>query len=78
MKAIRRRLKINESNQILLTDLPFSVGEEIEVLILGIELNEENIDDLRSLFRKTQVLPQIERISESDIEAEIQAYRDNQ
>jgi hypothetical protein len=59
VKAIRRRLKINEFNQILLTELPFSVGEEIEVLILGMEMNEENTDGLRSLFRKTQVLPQI-------------------
>jgi hypothetical protein len=75
MKAIRRMMKIKESKQILLTDLPFSVGEEIEVLILGKEMNEENTAKLRSLFRETQSLPQMKLIKESDIEAEIDAYR---
>jgi hypothetical protein len=75
VKAIRRMVKIKDPNQLILTDLPFRVGDEIEVLILGKEKNEQDVENLRSLFRETQSLPQMKSINESDIKAETEAYR---
>jgi hypothetical protein len=75
VKAIRRMMKIKDPNQLILTDLPFRVGDEIEVLILGKEKNEQDVKNLRSLFRETQSLPQMKSINESDITDETEAYR---
>ena len=75
MKAIRRLMKIKDPKQIVLTNLPFSEGEEIEIVILGKESDSKDLKKLRSLLKETQSLPQIMKLSESEIEKEIEAYR---
>jgi hypothetical protein len=37
-----------------------------------------DVTDLQALFKETQALPQIQNITEADIDAEIQAYRNGQ
>ena len=78
VKAIRRMIKIKDPNLVVLTDLPFSVGDEVEIVILGKDKSDEDAEKLLSLFRNTQALPQMKSLNESEIKAEVEAYRSHQ
>ncbi len=59
-----------------LENLPFRPGQLVEVLMPG-EERDRNVlaQDLVSLFKETQSLPQLQRLSDEEIEAEIATYR---
>lgn len=53
----------------------FSVGQRVEIIVLP-EYNRAAISQkLKALFKKTQALPEVSEITDADIEAEINAYR---
>jgi len=66
---------VEEPNQVLLTDLPLEPGQRVEIVVRTVEDKAEAVESPQELFRKTQVLPQAQSISEADIEAEIAAHR---
>jgi hypothetical protein len=76
MIAYRTCVTIQESKQIVLSDLPFQPGQQVEVIVIAeSELPIVRVRELRELFQTTQVLPQAQVISEDEIAAEIAAYR---
>lgn len=76
MKAYKTFLTIGASKNITLSHLPFDPGQQVEVVLLETKENKKaNIDSFKKLFKKTQSLAHVKKISEEDIEKEIQAYR---
>ncbi len=76
MNTYRKRLIVQDSKQIVLSDVPFQTGQEVEVILRSTERPAiERKNDLRVLLKKTQSLPQIQTLTEEDILAEIEAYR---
>ena len=79
MNTYRRRLVVQDPKQIVLSDVPFQTGQEVEITLRSIEQpTVERKNDLRDLLKKTQSLPQIQTLTEEDILAEIEAYRKGQ
>ena len=76
MNTYRRRLIVQDPKQIVLSDVPFQTGQEVEIILRSIEQpTVEQKNELRALLKKTQSLPQIQTLTEEDILAEIEAYR---
>lgn len=76
MKAYRRFLTIDDPKQIILADLPFQKGQQVEIVFLTKDEPESaHIDELSKLFKTTQSLPQVQKLSDEDIRAEIATYR---
>ena len=79
MNTYRKRLVVQDPKQIVLSDVPFQTGQEVEVILRSTERPAiERKNDLRALLKKTQSLPQIQTLTEEDILAEIEAYRKGQ
>ncbi len=74
MNTYCRRLIVQDPKQIVLSDVPFQTGQEVEITLRSVERKNE----LRALLKKTQSLPQIQTLTEEDILAEIEAYRKGQ
>ena len=77
MKAYRTYLTITDQKQIVLSNVPFRVGEKVEIVVLAAEDSNraERIRQLQELFKETQSLPQAQTLSEDDILREVEAYR---
>ena len=73
MRVYRTHLTVKDPKRVVLTDLPFRAGQRIEVLIL--REDSSAVRDFELLLKETQSLPQSRAISETDIAAEIAAYR---
>ena len=79
MVAYRTRLTITDPNRLVLTDLPFHAGQQVEIAITADDSGlTDRIAQLRALLRETQALPEAQRITEDEIAAEIAAYRAGQ
>lgn len=75
MIAYRRYITIKDPKQVILSDLPFRVGQRVEVvLIVEDDQAAEHHEELRVLFNTTQALPQAQTVTEEEIAAEIAAY----
>lgn len=76
MNAYKQYITITDPNQIILSDLPFAVGQRVEIIILAEDNPRESISKkVRDLFDKTQSLPEVQNITEAEITAEIESYR---
>ncbi|MBU7586604.1 MAG: hypothetical protein KAF91_27715 [Nostoc sp. TH1S01] len=76
MNAYKKYITITDPKQIILSDLPFAAGQRVEIIILAEDNPRESISKkVRDLFDKTQSLPEVQNITESEINAEIEAYR---
>ncbi|MDX2043744.1 MAG: hypothetical protein SF097_21180 [Acidobacteriota bacterium] len=79
MQAYKTFVTIQHPNQIVLDNLPFKEGQQVEILVLAKdELSQPQVQQLKSLFTETQSLPQIKSLSEEEILDEIRAYRSGQ
>lgn len=58
MKEFRTSVTIEEPKRLLLTDLPFSAGQEVEVLVVAKGLGAR-VQQLKDLFKATQSIPHI-------------------
>ncbi len=76
MNAYKKYITITDPRQLILSDLPFQVGQRVEIIILA-EDNPRAVlsKKLRDLFDKTQSLSNVVNITEAEISAEIEAYR---
>lgn len=76
MRAYKTYLTIQNPNKVVLSNLPFEPGQQVEIVVLA---NDENksaqISELKSLLEETQSLPQVMSLTGEDIIAEIEAYR---
>jgi hypothetical protein len=75
MKEFRTSLTIKDPKQVVLSDLPFSEGQEVEVVVVAKNGVDARIQQLKDLFKATQALPQLQALSEEDITREVEAYR---
>ena len=75
MKAYRTYLVVEDPKRVVLTDVPFNAGQRVEVLMVQDESSERLTEELRTLMKETQNLPQIKALSEVEIREEIEAYR---
>ena len=76
MNAYKTYITIEDPKQVVLSDLPFQVGQRVEIIVLAEDNPQDTISNkLRNLFDKTQAIPGVEEVTEEDIAAEIEAYR---
>ncbi len=76
MIAYRRYTTVQESKQIVLSNVPFQPGQRVEVVLIAEEERPAaRVQEVRALFKATQALPQAQTITEEEIAAEIAAYR---
>ncbi|TAE60787.1 MAG: hypothetical protein EAZ76_02140 [Nostocales cyanobacterium] len=76
MNAYKTYITIEDPKQVVLSDLPFQVGQRVEIIVLAEDNPQDTISNkLRNLFDKTQTIPGVEDITDEDIAAEIEAYR---
>jgi hypothetical protein len=76
MIAYRQYTTVQKSKQIVLSDVPFQPGQQVEVVVLAEEGQSVNlVRELREVLQATQALPQAQAISEDEIAAELAAYR---
>ena len=75
MKEFRTSLTIKDPKQVVLSDLPFSEGQEVEVVVVAKNGVDARIRQLKDLFKATQALPQLQALSQEDITREVEAYR---
>lgn len=75
MKAIKKSVIMKSSGRITLSGLPFKKGEKLEVIVFADEKRGALAKEMKSLFKETQKLPVIKKITEADILKEIKDYR---
>ena len=78
MKAFKTSSVITASKQVILSDMPFGVGEKVEVVVSR-PVNGSRADRVRkleALLKTTQSLPQIRNLTDADIMRELAAHRD--
>jgi len=78
METYKTYITIENPDRVVLSNLPFQVGQRVEIIVLP-EYDRAAISQkLKALFKKTQSLPEVSEITDADIEAEINAYRNGQ
>jgi predicted DNA-binding antitoxin AbrB/MazE fold protein len=75
MKEFRTSLTIKDPRQVVLSDLPFSEGQEVEVVVIAKDEIDDRVRKLKDLLGATQGLPHIQTLTEEDITREVEAYR---
>lgn len=79
MKAYRTYLTIKDPKQVILSNVPFASGQQVEIVVLAKEKDTaDRTRELKDLFKMTQSLPQARVLSEDDITHEVEAYRSGQ
>ena len=73
MKEFRTSLTIKDPKRLVLSDLPFSEGQRVEVVIVAKDGDSDRSQELRGLFKATQTLRQSQAITEEDIIREVEA-----
>lgn len=74
MQAYKTMATMQERHRLVLGNIPFRAGQQVEVVVLT-QPSANHITQIKALFAETQVLPQIQSISDEDIIKEIAAYR---
>ncbi|MBK7392609.1 MAG: hypothetical protein IPI64_04805 [Chloracidobacterium sp.] len=77
MNAYKTSTVITPSKQVILSDMPFGVGDEVEVTVSRTEngSRSDRMRKLKALFQQTQSLPQVRSLTEDEIVREIEAHR---
>jgi hypothetical protein len=79
MKAYRIYLTIKDPKQIILSNLPFRPGQQVEIVVLATdEDNVTRVRQLKDLFKATQSLAQAQTLTEDEVMREVEAYRSGQ
>lgn len=75
MKEFRTSLTIKDPKLVVLSDLPFSEGQEVEVVVVAKDEMDTRAKQLKDLLKTTQALPQVQTLNDEDITREVDAYR---
>ena len=77
MNAYKTSTVITPSKQVILSDMPFSVGDKVEIVVSRSEngSRSDRVRKLKALFKKTQTLPQVRDLTEDEILREVEAHR---
>ena len=76
MNAYKTYVTVTDSQELVLSNLPFQPGQKVEVIVLA----EDNkgamlAEKMKKLFKEIQALHADNPITEEEIAAEIEAYR---
>ena len=63
MIAYRQYTMVQESKQIVLSDVPFQPGQRVEVVLIAEERPAARVQELRARFKATLALPQAQAIT---------------
>jgi hypothetical protein len=74
--VLKKEMVINNSHSFMLSDLPFETGEKVVVFVMSETNLTAKLNKWRNLFKMTQALPQAQCVTDDDIDAEIEAYRE--
>lgn len=77
MKQFRTSLTIKDPKLVVLSDLPFNEGQEVEVVVVAKDEMDTRARQLKDLLKATQALPHAQTLSDDDIAREIDAYRND-
>ncbi|MGB5594818.1 MAG: hypothetical protein WBM32_17420 [Crocosphaera sp.] len=76
MKSYQKSIKLETTSNLVLDDLPFQEGEEIEIIIIPKnQQRKELVAELKKLLKETQTLHSENPLTEAEIQAEIDAVR---
>lgn len=76
MNSYIKQVTVNDPKQLILSDLPFKPGQQVEIQIKVVEKDRVKIaQELKALFKELQSLPDSQALTEEDIAAAIDAYR---
>jgi len=76
MNGYIRQMTVNDPKQLILSDLPFQPGQEVEIQIKVVEKDRKALaQELQALFKELQSLQSSQELTEDDITAEIDADR---
>jgi hypothetical protein len=73
--VIKKEIVIDNSHSLFLADVPFDAGEKVLIFMTTEHALQKRLAEWKKLFKETQALPDLQSITEADIEAEIKAYR---
>jgi hypothetical protein len=76
MTPYRTTITVVDPNEIILRNVPVQPGEQVEVVVRSCDpQRQERLQQLQQLMRETQALPQLQKLTEEELLAEIAAYR---
>ena len=75
MKEFRTSLTIKDPKQVVLSNLPFSEGQEVEIVVVAKDEMDARVRQLKDLLKATQSLRHLQILSEEDIAREVEGYR---
>jgi len=76
MRAYKKYVTIDDPKKLVLSDLPFQPGQRVEVVLIAEdEGREKSVQELRTLLKKTQALPEARTVTDDMIAEEVAAYR---
>lgn len=75
LNVLKTEMVMDNSHRLVLSDMPFAAGEKLLIFITTEAVLQNKLAKWQALFKETQSLPQLQNITEKEIEAEIEAYR---
>jgi hypothetical protein len=79
MKAYRTFLTIKDPKRVILADVPFRPGQQVEIVVLAAdEDHATRVRQLKDLLKATQSLAQVQSLTEDEILREVETYRSGQ
>ena len=75
LNVLKTEMVMDNSHRLVLSDVPFAAGEKLLIFITTEVALQNKLAKWQALFKETQSLPQLQNITDKDIEAEIEAYR---
>lgn len=76
MEAYKKYLTIEDPKQVILSDLPFSSGQRVEVIVIAENEESEHLSHrFAQLLKETQAIHASSPLTAKEIQAEIEAYR---
>ena len=76
MDVYKKYFTIEDPKQVILSDLPFFPGQQVEVIVIAENPENESLTvRFKQLLKETQAIHAESPLTEEDIQAEIDAYR---
>lgn len=72
MRRYEKKIVIDDPRTLLLSNLPFTKGERVTLVITA---DDGATESLKDLLARTQALPQVRALTEEEIEEEVLALR---
>jgi len=72
---IKRQLTIDNSHNLLLSNLPYQSGQKLTVIIMAEDELQQRQLKWKNFFKQLQAMPVAQELTEDKINAEIEAYR---